>query len=110
MSQPTPSNYLEHKVMTASPPRLHLMLIEGALRFCLKAEQQLEQGNEGYANDAMMRAIDIIGEMLVGVRSGESDINTKLSELYLFLFQTLTSAYVNTDATKLADVMRILDP
>ncbi|WP_425400531.1 flagellar export chaperone FliS [Aeoliella sp.] len=109
MSQANPSTYLESKVMTASPAKLHLMLIEGGLRFCLKAQKDLEENNEGYANDAMMRALDIIGEMLVGVRGGQSDINQKLCDLYQFLFYTLTSAYVNTDAVKLADVIRILE-
>lgn len=109
MSQANPSSYLESKIMTASAPQLHLMLIEGAIRFCTKAQQELEKNNEGFANEAMVRAIDVVGELLAGVRGGESDINQKLSELYLFLFHTLTSAYVNTDSVKLADVVRILE-
>lgn len=109
MPHATPSSYLESKVKTASSAQLHLMLIEGALRFCTKAKQELEKNNEGHANEAMLRAMDIVGEMLAGVRGGESDINQKLVELYQFLFYTLTSAYVNTDASKLSDVMRILE-
>ncbi|MCO6043779.1 flagellar export chaperone FliS [Aeoliella sp. ICT_H6.2] len=109
MPQANPSSYLESKVKTASPAQLHLMLIEGALRFCTKAQHELGDNNEGHANEAMLRAMDIVGEMLAGVRGGESDINQKLCELYQFLFYTLTSAYVNTDATKLSDVMRILE-
>jgi flagellar secretion chaperone FliS len=106
---PQPTSYFESKVMTASPAQLHLMLIEGAVRFCTRAQQELEKHNEGHANEAMTRAIDIVGELLAGVRGGESEINKKLSDLYLFLFHTLTSAYVNTDAVKLADVLRILE-
>ncbi len=109
MSQAQPSGYFESKVMTASPAQLHLMLIEGAIRFCTKASQELERQNEGHANEAMMRAIDIVGELLAGVRGRDDEINRKLSDLYLFLFHTLTSAYVNTDAVKLADVLRILE-
>lgn len=109
MPQATPSSYLESKVKTASTAQLHLMLIEGALRFCTKAQLELEKNNEGHANDAMLRAMDIVGEMLAGVRGGQSEINQKLVELYQYLFYTLTSAYVNTDATKLGDVMRILE-
>lgn len=109
MSHPKPTDYLASKVMTASAPQLHLMLIEGAIRFCTKAQQELENNNEGFANQALVRAIDIVGELVAGVRHGESEINKKLSDLYLFLFHTLTSAYVNTDAVKLADVLRILE-
>jgi flagellar protein FliS len=109
MPQGQPTSYLESKVLTASPPRLHLMLVEGAIRFGRKAEQELAAGNEGYANEAMIRAIDVVAEMLAGVRHSDSDINQKLADLYQFLFHTLTSAYVNTDPVKLADVLRILE-
>lgn len=108
MSQAQPSSYLESKLRTASPAQIHLMLIEGAVRFCTKAQQELEGNNEGLANEAMVRAIDIVGEMLAGVRGGDSDINKKLCDLYQYLLATLTSAYVNTDIAKLADVLRIL--
>lgn len=108
MSQSQPSQYLESKIMTASPAQLHLMLIEGAIRFCNKAEQDLKDGNEGYANESLVRAIEIVAEMLAGVQHSNDEINTKLTDLYQFLFNTLTSAYVNTDTAKLADVLRIL--
>ncbi|QDU57627.1 flagellar export chaperone FliS [Aeoliella mucimassa] len=109
MSQAKANVYLESKVMTASPAQLHLMLIEGAIRYCTKADQQWEKNNEGFANEALVRAIEIVGELLAGVRSGKSEITQKLSELYFYLFSTLTSAYVNGDRGKLADVMRILE-
>lgn len=109
MRSENPKSYLESRVMTASPAQLHLMLIEGAIRFGTSAKQELANNNEGRANEAMLRAIDIIGEMLAGVRGGQSDINQTLGDLYQFLFHTLTSAYVNTDAQKLEDVLRILE-
>lgn len=101
--------YLESKIRTASAPQLHLMLIEGAIRFCRRADTDLEANNEGSANEALLRGLDIVSEMLAGVRHSEDDLNVKLSELYKYLFYTLTSAYVNADRTKLADVLRILE-
>ena len=103
------NNYFTTKVQTASPPRLHLMLIEGALRFGRQAEEQLAAGDSAKAKHFMTRALDIVAELLSGVRHDESDINKKLADLYQFLFHTLTSAYVNDDAEKLTDVMRILE-
>lgn len=108
MSQPKPTDYLESKLKTASSAQIHLMLIEGAVRFCTKAELELEKSNETLANESMVRAIDIVGEMLAGVGAGQSEINHKLRDLYQYLLGTLTSAYVNTDRAKLADVLRIL--
>lgn len=109
MASTNPSKHLEAKINTASSAQLHLMLIEGALRFCLKAQHELDKNNEGYANEALVRAIDIVGELLAGVKGGETEVNAKLADLYLYLLHTLTSAYVNTDAKKLADVMRVLE-
>jgi flagellar protein FliS len=108
MAATNPSKHLEAKIKTASSAQLHLMLIEGALRFTMRAQQDLEK-NEGHANEAMVRAIDIVGELLAGVKGGDTEINAKLADLYLYLFHTLTSAYVNTDTTKLADVVRVLE-
>jgi flagellar protein FliS len=109
MAATNPSKHLEAKIKTASSAQLHLMLIEGALRFTMRAQQDLEKNNEGHANEAMVRAIDIGGELLAGVKGGETEINAKLADLYLYLFHTLTSAYVNTDTTKLSDVVRVLE-
>lgn len=109
MSQVHPKQYLESRIQTASAPQLHLMLIEGAIRFCRQAEFEIKANNEGNANQALLRALDIVSELLAGVRHDDSDLNQKLASLYQYLFYTLTSAYVNTDSAKLADVLRILE-
>ena len=41
------SSYLESKVLTAPPHRLHLMLIEGAIRFGRQADEALQRGEHG---------------------------------------------------------------
>ena len=43
------STYLESKVLTAPPQRLHLMLIEGAIRFGRQAEELLRKGERAAA-------------------------------------------------------------
>jgi flagellar secretion chaperone FliS len=109
MSHPHPKQYLESRVQAASAPQLHLMLIEGAIRFCRQAEFEFKANNEQNANQALLRSLDIISELLAGVRHDESQLNQKLAGLYQYLFYTLTSAYVNADTEKLADVLRILE-
>ena len=103
------NQYLESKVLTSSADKLHLMLIEGALRFGRKAEHALDQDNPTAANDLLLRTIDIVGEMLVGVRGSESELNSKLAELYLFIFRRLAEAKVNADCDKLREALRILE-
>ena len=52
------ASYLESKVLTAPPYRLHLMLVEGAIRFGRLAEQELaarQSSRRGHTADAHAR-------------------------------------------------------
>ncbi len=81
------SQYLESKVLTAAPHRLHLMLIEGAIRFGRQAEGLLHRGETAAAAAPLLRVVDIVGEMLAAVRGRNTDINKKLVDLYWYLFR-----------------------
>jgi flagellar protein FliS len=109
MSSAHRSNYLESKVLTATPHQLHLMLVEGAIRFGRMAELQLRQGEEAAAGEPLARMIDIVGELLAGVRGAKLPINQQLAELYLFLFRRVLEAKIHADAEKLAEALRLLD-
>ncbi|MEX2317329.1 MAG: flagellar export chaperone FliS [Pirellulales bacterium] len=103
------AHYLESKILTATPQRLHLMLIEGAIRFGRQAETLLCRGDTAAASAPLLRAIDVVGEMLAGVRQQKSDVNTRLAELYWFLFRRLSEAKINSDAGKLAEAIKLLE-
>jgi flagellar protein FliS len=103
------SQYLESKVLTAPPHRLQLMLIEGAIRFGRQADELLRQGDTVGAAAPLMRVVDIVGEMLAGVREQKSDINQKLTSLYWFLFRRVSEAKIHSDAEKLAEALRLLE-
>jgi flagellar protein FliS len=103
------SSYLESKVLTAPPQRLHLMLIEGAIRFGRQAEAALQRGDAVAAAAPLLRVIDILGELLAGIREEKTELNSKLSDLYLFMFRRASAAKINTDTAALADVLRVLE-
>lgn len=103
------SSYLESKVLTAAPQRLHLMLIEGAIRFGRQAEAALQRGDNAAAAAPLVRVIDIVGEMLAGVREKKSDLNKNLTDLYWFLFRRVSEAKINADAVALAEALRLLE-
>jgi len=107
--KPQQSQYLESKVLTAPPQRLHLMLIEGGLRFARQAEQELQAGNNVAAAGSLMRLLDIVGEMLVGVRQNKSEINNKLAAVYWFVFRRVSEATMGGDTVALAEVLQILE-
>ena len=103
------SQYLESKVLAAPPHRLHLMLIEGAIRFGRQAEAALGRDEQAAAAAALLRVIDIVGEMLAGVRQQKTDVNQQLANLYWFLFRRVTEAKINADAAALAEALRLLE-
>lgn len=103
------STYLESKVLTAPPQRLQLMLIEGALRFGRQAEESLRSGNRVAASAALLRAIDIVGELLAVARSQKSDLNKKVSDLYWFIFRRVSEAKINADLMALGEALRLLE-
>src|SRR5215213_1720178 len=103
------SSYLESQILTASPYRLHLMLIEGAIRFGRQADEAFRRGDEAAAAGPLLRMIDIVGEMLVGVRENKTDLTRKIAELYLFIFRRVSEAKINADAAALGEALRLLE-
>ncbi|TWT37917.1 Flagellar protein FliS [Posidoniimonas corsicana] len=108
MNKSQTNEYLAAKVNTANSAQLHLMLIEGALRFLDQADKALVREEEVAANAALVRVMEIVEELLVGVRHSDDDINVKLAQLYQFVFTQVSLAYVNADRVVIDDARTIL--
>lgn len=107
--QSTRNSYLESSVQTASPQKLHLLLIEGAIRFALQAKQSAESGDVMAASKASDRCRKIVAEMLASVRSDQSEISKNLADIYLFLYRTLVDVQFREESSKLDDVLQVLE-
>jgi flagellar protein FliS len=103
------SSYLESKVLTAPPYRLHMMLIEGAIRFGRQADEALRHGDEAAAAEPLLRVLDIVGEMLAGVREIKTELTRNIADLYFFVFRRVSIAKINGDAAALGEAMRLLE-
>lgn len=101
--------YLEARVQTANSAQLHLMLLDGALRFGREAEKGVLRGEELAYHHPLMRSMEIVGELLVGVKHEATDLNAKLAQLYAFIYARLTSVYVNGDKKMMAEALQILE-
>lgn len=101
--------YLQARVQTANSAQLHLMLLDGALRFGREAEKAVLRGDELAAQPLLLRTMEIVEELLVGVRGGETELNEKLAQLYQFSHRRLTSVYVNLDQPMMAEALRVLE-
>jgi flagellar secretion chaperone FliS len=101
--------YLEAKVMAAPSPRLHLMLVEAAIRRGRQAEEALRSGDSTASDEPMMKIIEIVGELLAGVRGQKTDLNNQIADIYWFIFRLASEAKINNDPNKLAEALKLLE-
>jgi flagellar secretion chaperone FliS len=105
-----PNDYLVTEVMTASPQKLRLMLIEAALRHCQRVAQGWEQGQREVAAQSLIRAQEIVCELLSGTnKDADAALVRRTNGVYMFVFRQLGMAQLRNDSAKLADAARILE-
>ncbi len=107
MSPSTREAYLSSQVNTATPQKLQLMLLDGALRFGLLAKQSWD--DEVARGEALTRCRTIAGELLASVRGNDSEISKQLADIYQFIYLTVVEAQVNTDVSKIEEAMQVLE-
>ena len=95
--------------MTATPQKLRLMLIEGAIRFARQTLRHWEQQENEQAVDALIRCRNIVSELLAAVRTDHSDLARKVAGLYLFVFKHLTEAQLRRDASLVQEAIGVLE-
>lgn len=110
MYQPAASQtYLKHKVLTATPEQLQLMLYEGAIRFALLARKEMLAKSFEAAQVAFERADAILCELHNGLRPEiDPDLCDKYAGLYNFCIRKLNLANVHHDPEPLDDAVQIL--
>lgn len=101
--------YLEARIQTANSAQLHMMLLDGALRFAREAEKGVLRAEELAYHAPLMRTMDIVEELLAGVRHSDDELNEKLAGLYTFVYMRLMSVYVNGDKQMMAEALRVLE-
>lgn len=102
--------YLETHVMTASAERLHLMVIEGALRFARRATAALEARDFEKSHEALNRSRACIDDMVVAIRPEQNpDLAMRLKGLFLFAHRNLVQADLEHNPAKVRDAIQILE-
>jgi len=110
MSKPSDSQYLESKVFTASQPRLHQMLLEGAIRFGQQAKQVWNDDESTAEIDQYLnRMMDIVEELTASASTSDNDISKQLVEQYAFLYRELGASRIHRDLQKLDSSLNLLE-
>ena len=101
--------YLVTEVMTAPPQKLQLMLIDAALRFAAQAKDQWRAGANIEASESILRCQEIVTQILGGIRpDADRAIAGKISAIYGFVFRSLVTAHLRSDAARLDEAVSVL--
>src|SRR5439155_23095233 len=90
--------YLETQVLTASPERLHLMVVDGAIRFARQGEAALEAKNIEAAFFALSSSRSCVTEILAGINADPNpELGERLKALFVFVQRNLVNADLKRD-------------
>ncbi|MCA8984756.1 MAG: flagellar export chaperone FliS [Planctomycetaceae bacterium] len=102
--------YLEMKVLTASPQQLHLMVLEAAIRHARQARQALEQSDRENSHLLLNRSREFVTELIGGLNPEQSpEMVLSLQQLFAFAYRNLVMADLEGNPARIDDALRILE-
>ncbi|MHB0959123.1 MAG: flagellar export chaperone FliS [Pirellulaceae bacterium] len=102
--------YFETQVVTATPQRLRLMLIDGALRFAHQAiECWDDQVNRVPRYNALTRCHDIVVELYRTIRADDLPLAAQVKAIYAYLIREMALASTATDCQPVRNVVKVLE-
>jgi flagellar secretion chaperone FliS len=100
--------YTESSVLTAPPERLVVMLYDGAIRFLSQAAVALRAQNGRVFLDRVQRGEAIITELNLTLDMRQGEVAERLRAIYQFCNMHLAAATMESDPSKVDDVIRLL--
>lgn len=109
MTHTTDETYLATEVLTAPPQKRHLMLVAAALRHARAARAARQQQRPEGAAESLLRAQEIVGELLAGLRTDQvPEITRKVAAVYLFVYRSLVTAHLRQSDRDLESAIAVL--
>ena len=101
--------YKETQVKTANQGKLIIMLYQGAIKFLRFAKKSIKEHDINQANEALIRAQDIITELNTTLDEEKGgDIARNLSSLYVYMKRRLMQANLKKDTEIIDEVEDLL--
>lgn len=103
-------SYFQTQVSTTTQGDLLIMLFDAALKFLRQAKDKIAEKNYAQKGILISKALDILSELqgtLNAQKGGE--LADRLQKLYFFCSTRLLAANLKMDATKIDEVMHILE-
>lgn len=104
MAIPNPyQSYKQNSVNTASPGELTLMLYNGCLKFIHQAKKAMGETNIQDKNNSILRAQDIIRELMVTLNP-DIEVGKQMMSMYDYMLRRLVEANIQNDLEILDEV------
>lgn len=97
--------YRKNQVQTNSPEKLVLMLYEGAIKFITQSITAIEEKNIPEANVNLVKAQNILSELMTGLDFKAGEIANNLHSLYEYMHHQLMQANLKKDSEIAAEVL-----
>ena len=90
--------YRTSQASSSSQAELVVLLYRGAVRFAAKARIHLQNGEIENAHNALLKAQDVVVELMRGLRPTPGQVTHDLYVLHEYVHQTLCAANLRKDA------------
>lgn len=99
--------YKQNSVMTAPPGELTLMLYNGAIKFCMQAEEAIEKKDIDASHKYLTKAQDIIFELKITLNM-KYPLAKEMASLYDYINELLVEANMKKDVNKLNEAKELI--
>lgn len=100
--------YRQTQVSTASQGELLLMLFDGAIRFARQGQEHMGKGEIEQANLKLIRAQDIVNELIISLNLEVGEIAQSLQQLYTYIYDLLVQANIKKSSDKVDEAVKML--
>ncbi len=104
------SEYLRTQVMTASPAKLRLMLLDGALKFANQALMGYESKDLEASSSAASQCRDIVIELATGLNTeADPQLAERMQSVFMFIYRELVEVSFTRDIARLGKAIELLE-
>lgn len=107
---PPAASYLQTQVMTASPFELHLMVVDGAVRYAKFARQALERNDFEMSHVSLSKCRDFVAELISGLKGDQQpELVDRLKAMFQYAWKNLIRADLEHDPQRVTQALRVLE-
>ena len=106
----TNNQYFADQVLTASPQRLQLMLLEATLRAARRGEELIATGSPVAASAELAHAEAIMSDLIGSLRKELApSLVAQVAAVYGFILKSITETHLTDDLAPLRAAIRVLE-